>query len=220
MTSRPSWLAEVAQLFDAPTLEAVMGKGGLPHLQARVLLRLGDLYQGSTLAQQAMPSLTPEQARALHSTIATTFNNKAVEVAHKGDYDRASGFCARPFPSPGVEPTAAPARPVQPGRASASARAPDDAKAMLAKLDPVQLPGRAGLARGAVGKPGRSTRRARPVPALPASRRRPADPAAFPSDRAARVGRCDGALYEGAAPGAEPIADPNKAGKRPVRRQP
>jgi hypothetical protein len=27
-------------------------------------------------------------------------------------------------------------------------------------------------------------------------------------------------FYEGAAPGADPIADPTKAGKRPVRRQP
>lgn len=214
-------VGEVAQLFDGPTLEAVMGKGGLTHLHARVLLRLGDLYQGSTLAAQAMPTLTPDQARALHSTTATAFNNKAVEVTHKGDFDRASGLLRSALVQAQASSPQQLLRVLYNQAVLQLLRArPDDAKAMLTKLDPVQLPDVLVLQGALLESQGD------PRGALDLYRRylqAAAAPQTPPLTQVAEVREWVDAMarfYEGAAPGADPIPDPSKAGKRPVRRQP
>lgn len=72
-------LNEVAQLFDAYTLQSLMGQGGFVHLQARVVLRGGDFNQGVALAQQAVTQLKPDEARALQTTVAATYTSKAVD---------------------------------------------------------------------------------------------------------------------------------------------
>lgn len=134
-------LAEVVSLFDVPSIEQVMGRGGLPHLQARLALRIGDYYGGAQLAQQAMPALPPEQVKALHASITTADNNKAVELVSKGDLERANGLLRA-----AVQQAQAAGSPqllrvlynlavthLHRGRL-------EEAKSTLAKVDPVQLP--------------------------------------------------------------------------------
>ena len=148
-----------------------------------MLLRLGDLYQQH--ARPAGDTLAHRTARALHGTIAATFNNQS----GRGRAGATTTAQAARGPKPGASGHRSSLRPVQPGRASFCAGGPDDAKAMLAKLDPVQLPDvlvlqgalleleAGGRSRGALDL----YRRYRQ------SRRRPLTrPAAFPSDRRLR----------------------------------
>lgn len=85
-------LTETVQQFDVASLEQAMGRGGLPHLQARVLLRFGDFSQGVQMAQKAAPLLAPAEAKTLRDLTMATLNNKAIEFWNKGETERALGL--------------------------------------------------------------------------------------------------------------------------------
>ncbi len=88
-------LNEVQSQFDAPTLDALLGPGGLANLKARITLRGGDFYQGQSLAQQALQLLQPTEARALQNAMAVAYTSKAIELldrGERGDIDRANAL--------------------------------------------------------------------------------------------------------------------------------
>ena len=215
-------LTEVAQLFDVASLEQVMGRGGLPHLQARVSLRFGDYYQGSSFAQQALPALTPDQVRSLHASMAASFNNKAVEVAGKGDLEKAGPLLRSALQQAQSSSPQHLLRVLynqavlllQRGRY-------DDAKGLLAKIDPQQLPDVL-VAQGAQlegqGDPRGALEHYRRYLQLGAALTPPAEQLSQVRDWVDSMAR----FYEGAAPSVEPPADSTaKPGKRPAqRRQP
>ena len=217
-------IAEVASLFDVPTLELVMGRGGLPHLQARLALRIGDYYGGAQLAQQAMPSLSPDQVKALHVSITTADNNKAVDLVGKGDPERANGLLraavqqAQAGNSPHLLKVLYNLAVVQLQRGRH-----DEAKSTLAKVDPVQLP-EALVAQGAlaeaVGDPRGALEQYRRYLSAGGAANPPGEQLASVRDWVDAMAR----FYEGAAPHAEPASDASpKPVKKPVaapRRQP
>lgn len=83
-------LGEVATQFDLPTLDSLLGPGGFADLKARVTLRGGDFYQGVGLAQQALPLLKPQVARALQNALAAAYTNKATDLLERNEIDRAN----------------------------------------------------------------------------------------------------------------------------------
>lgn len=132
-------LAEVVQLFDVASLEQTMGRGGLPHLQARLFLRFGDFTQATQLAQQALPHLPPQDAKVLREVAVSTLNNKAIEISSKGDHDRAAALLrlAQTQALPGQVPAQVFYNQavlwILRGRL-------DEAKLFAAKLDPAHVP--------------------------------------------------------------------------------
>ncbi len=134
-------LAEVAQLFDVASLEQVMGRGGLPHLQARLALRLGDYYGGAQLAQAALPSLLPDQVKVLQASIATAFNNKAVDLVAKGDLERAHGLLRAAIQHAQAAGAPQLLRVLYNHAVTLLLRGRhEEARGVLTKVDPVQLP--------------------------------------------------------------------------------
>lgn len=83
-------LSEVATQFDLATLDGLLGPGGFADLKARVTLRGGDFYQGVGLAQQALPLLKPQVARALQNALAAAYTNKATDLIERNEIDRAN----------------------------------------------------------------------------------------------------------------------------------
>lgn len=134
-------LGEVAAQIDPSTLDALLGPGSFAELKARVTLRGGDFYAGITLAQQALPLLKPQAARALQTTMAVAYTNKAIEVMERNQPDRVNLLLRNAWEK------------VHGGSAENLSRANynlavlqlhrgklEDARAALGRLDPQQLP--------------------------------------------------------------------------------
>ena len=214
-------LMEVAQLFDVASLEQVMGKGGLPHLQARVSLRVGDYYQGSTFAQQALSSLSPDQVRVLHGSMTAAYNNKAVEYVSKGDLDKASSLLRTALQQAQASNPQHQLHVLYNQAVLSIMRARyEEAKGLLAKIDGQQLPD-ALVAQGALlegqGDPRGALEHYRRYLQVAVTQNPPLPQVAQLREWVDSMAR----FYEGAAPNSEPTADPTvKPGKRPGRRQP
>jgi tetratricopeptide (TPR) repeat protein len=141
-------IAEVAKLFDAYTLQSLMGQGGFENLQARVMLRGGDFNQAVALAQQALPQLKPEEARSLQTAVAATYTGKAVDVlartgdkAEKAEIERAHVLLRYAIQYAQGGPPVNVLRATYNLAMLALLRGrPDEAKALLAKLDAQALP--------------------------------------------------------------------------------
>jgi len=215
-------LAEVAQLFDVTALEQVMGRGGLPHLQARVALKLGDYYQGSNFAQQAMPALSPEQVRSLHWAMAAAFNNKAVDVAQKGESEKAVGLLRTALQQAQSSSPQHLVRVLYNQAVLLLSRGRyEEAKGLLAKIDPQQLPDVL-VAQGAQlegqGDPRGALEHYRRYLQLGAAQIPPATQLVMVREWVESMAR----FYEGAAPHSElPVdATPKPVKRAPIRRQP
>ncbi len=218
-------LAEVAQLFDVPSVEQVMGRGGLPHLQARLALRLGDYYGGAQLAQQAMPSLTPDQVKALQASIAIAFNNKAVDLVGRGDLERAHGLLRAAIQHAQVGGGTPLLRVLYNHAVTLLVRGRhDEARGVLTKVDPVQLP-EALVAQGALleaqGDPRGALELYRRYQLAGGAANPPGEQLSMVRDWVDAMSR----FYEGAAPGADSAGDgasksPKKTPPPPARRQP
>jgi tetratricopeptide (TPR) repeat protein len=142
-------LAEVAKLFDAETLQALMGPGGFAGLQARVALRTGEFNQGVALAQQAVTQLPADEARALQTTVATAYTSKAVAViaratdgkADKAELERAYTLLRFAIQYTQGGPPGNVLRATYNLAMLALFRGkPEEAKVLLSRLDPQALP--------------------------------------------------------------------------------
>lgn len=134
-------LAEMAAAFDQPTLDSLLGPGGFAILQSRITLRGGEFYQGTTIAQQAIPRLPRDAARALQNALAFGYTSKAVEIANRGEYERANAlFRAAVLYSQGGPPANLVRAQYNLAVLQILRNHPEEARAVLTKLDPQQLP--------------------------------------------------------------------------------
>lgn len=134
-------LAEMAAAFDQPTLDSLLGQGGFANLQARITLRGGDFYQGATIAQQAIPRLPREAGRALQNALAAGYASKAVELVSRGEYERANFLMrAAVLYSQGGPPGNIARSQYNLAMLQILRSHPEEARPVLAKLDPQQLP--------------------------------------------------------------------------------
>lgn len=134
-------LTEVAAAFDTATLESLLGRGGFVNLQAQVTLRGGDFYQGVNFAQQAMLQQPPEVARALQNILAAAYTSKAIEVLPRSELDRVM-FLLR---TAVVQCQGGPPQNLARAQYNLAAlqlmrNRPEEARAILQKLDPQLLP--------------------------------------------------------------------------------
>lgn len=134
-------LTEVAAAFDTATLESLLGRGGFVNLQAQVTLRGGDFYQGVNFAQQAMLQQPPEIARALQNILAAAYTSKAIEVLPRSELDRVM-FLLR---TAVVQCQGGPPQNLARAQYNLAAlqlmrNRPEEARAILQKLDPQLLP--------------------------------------------------------------------------------
>jgi tetratricopeptide (TPR) repeat protein len=134
-------LAEMAAAFDQPTLDSLLGPGGFAILQSRITLRGGEFYQGTTIAQQAIPRLPRDAARSLQNALAFGYTSKAVEIANRGEYERANAlFRAAVLYSQGGPPGNMVRAQYNLAVLQILRNHPEEARGVLTKLDPQQLP--------------------------------------------------------------------------------
>ena len=134
-------LAEMAAAFDQPTLDSLLGPGGFAILQSRITLRGGEFYQGTTIAQQAIPRLPRDAARSLQNALAYGYTSKAVEIANRGEYERANAlFRAAVLYSQGGPPGNMVRAQYNLAVLQILRNHPEEARGVLTKLDPQQLP--------------------------------------------------------------------------------
>lgn len=134
-------LAEMASAFDQPTLDSLLGPGGFSILQSRITLRGGEFYQGTTIAQQAIPRLSRDAARSLQNALAFGYTSKAVEIANRGEYERANFlFRAAVLYSQGGPPGNMVRAQYNLAVLQILRNHPEEARGVLTKLDPQQLP--------------------------------------------------------------------------------
>jgi tetratricopeptide (TPR) repeat protein len=134
-------LGEVSVAFDQPTLDSLLGPGGFASLQAQIVLRGGDFQKGVMLAQHAISRLPKDAARPLQTALAFAYTERGVELASRGEYDRANSLLRSALihtqggPLPNLLRAQYNLAVLQLMRLR-----PEDARVVLGKLDPQLLP--------------------------------------------------------------------------------